>query len=223
MLALCLGLLAACGGSDEHERAAADVLEQTFGSRTSPIEDGYLSLSVRLDPAGPLASGGPLLFTLLGPFSGAPAGGRERFDVEFAATLARQQYVATVLSTGERAFVTLDEETVALDEGMRRAFGAPGRHGLPVTGFRPLGWIRGATIKGRERAVGVDTVRIGGRADVRRLLADLDRLFTAAGGSRAPCSRRGSTSGRARATGSCARSPCGSSSPSGTAARRSPG
>lgn len=181
-LALCLGLLAGCGGPDEHERAAADVLQQTFRSSESAIEDGYLSLSVRLDPAGPLASRGPLLFTLLGPFSRAPAAGREQFDVEFAATLAEQQYVATVRSTGERVLVTLGDETFELDDA-RRTFDASPRTRLPVTGFDPLHWIRGATIKGRERAVGVNTVRIGGRVDVERLLADLDRLFTTAGGS----------------------------------------
>lgn len=183
VVALCLTLLAACGGADEHERAAADILQQTFRSDTSEIEDAYLSLSVRLDPEGPRAGGGPLLFTLLGPFSRGTGGGHEQFDVEFAATLAEQQYVATVRSTGERRLVTLDGETFELDDGRRRSPGASRRTGMPVTGFDPLHWISGAAIKGNERAVGVNTVRIGGRVDVARLLGDLDRMFTSAGGS----------------------------------------
>ena len=180
-VALAIGLLGACGGRDGHERAAADVLQQTFRSSDSAIEDGYLSLCVRLDPEGPLAASGPLLFTLLGPFS--RTGGAERFDVEFAATLAREQYVATLLSTGQRSLVTLDDKTYELDAGRRRSVSTPRRDRLPVTGFDPLRWIRGAAIKGTERAVGVNTVRLGGRVAVERLLQEIDGMFTHTAGS----------------------------------------
>ena len=180
-VALTVGLLGACGGTDGHERAAADVLQQTFRSSASAIEDGYLSLSVRLDPEGRLAASGPVLFTLLGPFS--RTGGAERFDVEFAATLARRQYVATVRSAGERALVTLDDATYELDDRTRPSVNTRRRTRLPVTGFDPLRWISGAAIKGAERAVGANTVRIGGRVAVEPLLEDIDGMFTSAGGA----------------------------------------
>ena len=183
VLAPAAGLLAGCGGPDEQERAAAQILQQTFRSSSSVVDDGYLSLSVRLDPTGPLAARGPLVLTVLGPFSRSPVGDRGRFAVELAARVAEQQYVATVLATGERSFVTLDGRTYELEDGLRAPPEAQHRHRLAVTGFDPLRWISGARIKRSERAVGVRTARVGGEVNVERLLEDLDRLWGRAGGS----------------------------------------
>ena len=178
----CVALSAAppvgCGGADETEPAAAQILRQTVRSSASAIEDGYLSLSFRLDPRGSGAVGEPVLVTLLGPFRGAAAAGLGRFDVEFAATVAQRDHVARVVSTGTRVLMTLDGATYALGGVPRRS-----RTGLPVTGLDPLRWIRGARRKRDERAVGVQTIRIGGTVDVQRMLTDFDALFARTGGA----------------------------------------
>jgi hypothetical protein len=188
-LALSLGLLAACGGDDEREQTAAEILRQTLRSSDSTIEDGFLSLSFRLDPEGLLAVGGPVKFTLHGPFRAPPrAGELTRFNVDFIATLAEKPYSGSVLSTGKRALVTLDDGTYEVGDGvvdrLRRSSKPPrDGSGLPVTGFDPLRWISDPKRKRNERAAGVDTIRIGAKLNVERLLADLDGLLTRAGGS----------------------------------------
>jgi hypothetical protein len=176
-LASSLGLLSGCHGDDEQQPTAAEILRQTFRSSDVTIKDGVLSLSFRLDPEGLLAVGGPVKFTLHGPFS-APRRQRElpRFNLDFVATLAEKPYSGSGLSSGRRALVTLDDGTyqvaVAVLDRLRRSSKSPGgTTGLPVTGFDPLRWISAAQRKRRERAAGVDTIRIGGKLNVEPLLA----------------------------------------------------
>ena len=187
-LASSRGLLAGCGGGDEQQPTAAEILRETFRSSDATIEDGFLSLSFRLDPEGLLAVGGPVKFTLHGPFSAPRNGELPRYDLDFIATLAEKPYSGSVLSSGRRALVTLDDGTYEVDDAvideLRRSSRPPGgRIGLPVTGFDPLRWISAAKRKRNERAAGADTIRIGGKLNVERLLADLDGLLTKAGGS----------------------------------------
>jgi|GEM_PF-2830975 len=189
-LALGAVLLAACGGGDEDKGPTpAEVLRATFRSSASAIEDGRLSLSFRLDPEGLLAVGGPVKFTLDGPFAAPRSGDLTRFDIDFVATLAEKEYGGRVLSTGTKVLVTLDDGTYRVDDRLvqrlrRSSKPAADRAGLPVVGFDPLRWISAPKRKADERVAGVDTIRIGGRLDVVALLSDLDGLLRKAGGDR---------------------------------------
>ena len=182
LVVACVALSAAppvrCGGDDASEPAAPRILHQTLRANAGAIEDGYLSLSFRLDARASGAVGEPVLVTLLGPFSARAADDLGRFDVEVAATVGQQDHVARVRSTGAQVLMTLGGATYALDGARRRSAAQ-----LPVIGLDPLRWIRGARRKRDERAVGVPTIRIGGTVDVRRMLADFDALFAHAGGA----------------------------------------
>ena len=181
-------LLAACGGDEEKEQTAAEILRETFRSGGAGIDDGRLALRFQLDPEGLLAIGGPVRFTLDGPFAAPRAGELTRFRTDFVATLARRPYRGSVLSTGTRALVTLDDGTYEVDDAIvdrlrRSSRSRKQARGLPVTGFEPQRWITAPRKKGAARVGDVDTIRIGGRLNVARLLADLDGLLTKAGGS----------------------------------------
>ena len=190
-LLLCGGLLAACGDDDENGDASAQqLLDQTFASGAAAIDNGRLDVDFQLDPKGLLALGGPIKLTLDGPFSSPGAGSCPDFDVDFAATLARQIYRGTVLSSGRAAFVQLDgtdykidrEFVTALREGLADAADSK-QPGLKALGIDPLRWVSGAQVRGEERVAGVDTTRISANVAVAKLLEDLDRLLTKAGGS----------------------------------------
>ncbi len=190
-LALCGALLTACGGDEEKEGTSAqELLDQTFGSGAAAIEDGRLNVAFRLDPKGLLALGGPIKLSLDGPFAAPVDGELPRLDIDFAATLATEIFRGTVLSTGRAAFVQLDGRSYKVD----RAFVADLRKGLAdaadseqpglkALGIDPLRWISGARERGEERIAGVDTTRISGDVAVAKLLEDIDRLLTKAGGS----------------------------------------
>ena len=190
-LALCGFLLAACGGDDENESATAqELLDETFGSGASAIESGRLNLAFQLDPKGLLALGGPIKLALDGPFTVPGEGQLPHFEVDFAATLAREVFRGTALSTGRAAFVRLDgrdykvdrEFVAALRDGLADAQ-AKKQPGLRALGIDPLRWISGAQTRGEESIGGVDTTRISGNVKVATLLADIDRLLSKAGGS----------------------------------------
>jgi hypothetical protein len=189
-LVLCSALLAACGGDDKKgDTGAQTLLDQTFGSGAAAIDNGRLNVAFRLDPKGLLALGGPIKLTLDGPFAAPSHGLLPRFDVNFDATLAGTVFDGSVLSTGRAAFVRLDGREYKVD----RAFVADLRKGLAdaadkkqpglkALGIDPLRWVSGAQERGKERITGVDTTRISGNVEVAKLLEDLDRLLTKAGG-----------------------------------------
>jgi len=190
-LLLCGGLLAACGDDDDKgDAGATGLLNETFGSGAATIDNGRLNVAFQLDPEGLLALGGPIKLSLDGPFT-TPGGGQlPHFDVDFAATLAREIFRGTVLSSGRAAFVRLDGTDYKIDgefvtdlrEGLADAADAK-QPGLKSLGIDPLRWVSGAQERGTERIDGVETTRISGNVAVAKLLEDIDRLLTKAGGS----------------------------------------
>ena len=190
-LVLCGTLLAACGGDDEKEAGGArELLESTFGSGAAAIDNGRLNLTFQLDPKGLIALGGPIKLAADGPFSVPGKGQLPHFEVDFAATLARDVFRGTALSTGRAAFVRLDgrnykvdrEAVAAVRESLADAE-AKKQPGLKAFGIDPLRWISGAQERGEENIAGVDTTRISGNVKVATLLADIDKLLSQAGGS----------------------------------------
>jgi hypothetical protein len=187
---LCGGLLAACGDDEEKSTGAQALLDQTFGSGASAIENGRLNVDFRLDPKGLLALGGPIKLALDGPFASPTGGELPHFDVDFGATLAGDVFRGTVLSTGRAAFVRLDGTAYKIDrefvselrEGLADAADSK-QPGLKALGVDPLRWISNAQVRGNERIAGVETTRISGDVEVAKLLEDIDRLLTKAGGS----------------------------------------
>ncbi|MEA2142432.1 MAG: hypothetical protein QOI64_862 [Solirubrobacteraceae bacterium] len=189
-LALCAGLLTACGDDeDKGQSGAQKLLDQTFGSGAAAIDSGRLDVAFALDPKGLLALGGPIKLTLDGPFSAPSKGLLPQFDVKFAATLGGTVFDGSVLSTGRAAFVVLDKDAYKVDSefvtALRKGLADAAdkqQPGLKSLGIDPLRWISGAQERGEERIAGVDTTRISGNVAVAKLLEDIDRLLTKAGG-----------------------------------------
>jgi hypothetical protein len=188
-LTLCAALLGACGGDDEGP-TADELLRETLATPATAIDSGAMNLSFQLDPEGLLAVGGPIRFTLDGPFAAPRAGELPRFGVDFGALLGGEDYGARLLSTGTRAYMTLDDVPYRVDDAfvtrLRDGIDAPSgrsRGGLRALGVDPLRWISAARTRGTERVSATDTTRITGKLNVARVLADFDRLLTKAGGS----------------------------------------
>ena len=190
-LALCTTVLAACGGDDEPEAGGAqELLKQTFGSGASAIDNGRLNFAFQLDPKGLLALGGPIKLVADGPFTVPGNGQLPHFKVDFAATLAREIFRGTALSTGRAAYLRLDGRNYKVDRefvaGLREGLAdaeAKQQPGLKALGIDPLRWISGAQERGEETIDGVDTTRISANVKVATLLADIDKLLSQAGGS----------------------------------------
>ncbi len=190
-LALCGALLAACGGGDDEQADSGDaraqqLLTETFAGTRSAVENARMRLAFRLDPEGLLRLGGPIKLNVSGRFAAPRLGELPLFDVDFAGTLATHRFTGGARSTGTRAFIRLDDRFYSVDSRfvsrLRAGQGSEPRSGLRALGFDPRRWIRDPRVEANERVAGVDTIRIGGSLDVKRLLGDLDNLLTNAGG-----------------------------------------
>ena len=109
-----------------------------------------------------------------------------------------QTQAAGVTWTGEKAFATLDGKTYAvpsllvgqLAAGVEQAFGKGG----PMIGIDLKRWVPNPVNAGTAQVGGVETVKLTGEADVKRVLADVepaDRAAAAAAGARDEPERTG--------------------------------
>lgn len=179
--AVCAMLLAACGDDEPASTSSATgTLEQTIAA-TSKLESARLSGRVQLDPDGLVALGGPIVVRASGPVAAPAAGAGPRFDVALGAAIAGQPLSARLRATGRKAFLRLEGHDYALaDEGEASSKGAVATSGpaaLAGLGLDPAGWLVDPRTAGHATIAGVDTVRIAGRLDVKRLLADVAKLL----------------------------------------------
>jgi hypothetical protein len=181
--ALCGTLLAACGDAvDKPDGAAGSALQQSLYA-TSRIADARLTAGFQLAPEGLLALGGPITLRASGPFAAPAADGLPRFDVAIAASIGGRDLRAGAISTGRAVFLRLDGRDYAIDDAvlatLRGSLGAGPAHGgaFATLGLDPRAWIKDPRTKGHASLGGVDTIRIAGGIDVRRLLGDLAPLL----------------------------------------------
>jgi hypothetical protein len=179
--ALCAGLLAACGETDERAASSASsVLEQTLAA-TSDLDSGRLTGRLRLEPDGLLALGGPIVLTATGPFAApaAGAGAGPRFDIALGGAIAGTALRARASSTGKRAYLRLGDRDYALGGYGSHAHGrrAKARGALGALGLNPVAWVKDSEERGGAIIDGVETTRVTGDLDVARLLADVAKLL----------------------------------------------
>jgi len=182
------GALVACGGGDEKDPGAQQLIDETFGASTTAIVRAKVNASLELDPEGLLRLGGPIKLKVTGPFalSGKPR--VPRFDFDIAARLASQNFTGGVVSTGKKGFVRLDDRAYTVDDAfvsnLRKSIGsATKKGGLTALGVDPRQWISDPEVKGTERVAGVDSRRVGGNVDVARMLGDVSELLDRVTGS----------------------------------------
>jgi hypothetical protein len=177
--ALCAGLLAACGETDERAgSSASSVLDETLAA-TSNLDSGRLAGRLRLEPDGMLSLGGPIVLTASGPFAAPAAGAGPRFDIALAAAIAGGSVRARASSTGKRAYLRLGGRDYALGGSGSRAHkrSSKSHDALGSLGLNPVAWVKDPEEHGGAIIDGVETTRITGDLDVARLLADVAKLL----------------------------------------------
>jgi hypothetical protein len=188
---LCTVLLAACGENGDSATkpkagGAQAALEKTFGATATSIDRARVVAKLKLEPEGLLKLGGPIALKVTGPFAAPTADTPPRFDLAFLATLGGQQFKGGALSTGRRSFLRLDDRAYALGgehtKTRRSADDDESHPGLKALGIDPLRWVTDVREVGSERVAGVDTTRLAGNVDAKRLLADVGELLDQAGG-----------------------------------------
>jgi hypothetical protein len=201
---LTVALVAGCGGSDEsggsgdRANASSDVnalLSKTF-SNMEKMKSATVDLKVQIDPrGGSAASTGPVSARLSGPFESQ--GENKLPKIAFTADLsaAGQSFKGGVTWTGEKAYIDLQGTAYEVSDMIMKQFIAGyeqalkqqnssnqnGNQLLNSLGIDPQGWIKDARNEGEAKVGDIDTVKLTGSADVKQVIADLDKLTEKAG------------------------------------------
>lgn len=184
-------VVAACGSeSGQTASSSTDVsqlLRDTFAN-LSKMKSADVGLALQVD--SPSAQGGPVTAQISGPFATTGEGRLPRFA--FNATLSAagrsQRFGATW--TGEKAFITLQNTSYAVSDLVARQFAAgyqqalrsnrakQAKGGLLLSslGIDFTKWLKNAQNQGTATVAGTQTVKIGGQADIPRVVDDLGRI-----------------------------------------------
>jgi hypothetical protein len=153
--------LSGCGsdGSD----SAKEVLSETAGNLGDVVSGDLL---FRVAAASGESEVG---FELDGPFDLGDEGGLPVAEIEYTQIAGDEQATATFISTGEEAFVRVDDQTYRLPEDQVDEFGGGGG-GAGLGELRIDGWLENPKLS--------DGGEVGG-AHTDKIVADLDPVATA--------------------------------------------
>ncbi|MDQ3647233.1 MAG: hypothetical protein M3433_01355 [Actinomycetota bacterium] len=177
-------LLAGCEeGSDRDE--VAEILDRAFAR---PIGSANVDLDSTIRVRGVPQLDRPIRVRAGGPYKSAK-GKPPEFDIDLKVGVegGGASIDTGRVSVGDRAFVKFQgsfyelprDQVVEANEAFEghRAKGSR----LSELGVNPRSWIRSAKDEGDEEVAGVKTRHISGQLDVRRVMADLNRLVARAG------------------------------------------
>jgi hypothetical protein len=187
-----LALVAGCGGDEAPERASArsdvdGLLRSTFtnlGKMTSATVD----LKLGIQPRGAAAAQGPVAARLQGPFASQGAGKLPKFAFNATLESGGRTVDAGATWTGEKGFIALQGtqyEVSALvirqfvagyEEALKTRKGSSGGLVLGGLGIDFTQWLSNPRNEGTARVGDADTIKISGKADVQRVIADLDKI-----------------------------------------------
>jgi hypothetical protein len=177
---LATALLAAGCGSAEGERASATSdARALLGATVDNLASlQSATLDARVDAADGAQKGS---VRVRGPFqAGEKQGEAPRFALSAEMSHAGRTESAGVTYTGDAAFATVQGKTYEvpsliagqLTAGVEQALS----NGRPLMGIDLKSWVPNPTNAGLADVGGVETVKLTGKADVKRVAADIDLL-----------------------------------------------
>jgi len=198
LLLLAVGGVAACGGSSPP--SAQDLLKATFGPNHS-LKSGKLAVALDFDSVGLKSVKGPIELKVTGPFQTEGKGKLPQLDLQLSLATSGTHFTAGAISTGDRAFVSVQGTTFAVDGATFQRFkssyeAAASKSGSGATtlsslGISPLRWLKSPRVAGTESVGGADTYHVVAGVDVGTFLQDISTVLgkaSALGGTKLPTS-----------------------------------
>jgi hypothetical protein len=189
LLALCAGVLAACGGSSGSSEDPQQVLTATFGGGKE-VKSGRIAASIDLDAKGGNLNG-PVQLKLDGPFESQGVKQLPKFDLNLSLSGGGQTLSAGAVSTGTAGYLKFSGQTYAVPadlfsqfrKGFEQSQSQSGKQGTTLSslGVDPLKWLDNPQNKGTEDIAGTESIHIASDVDVPAFLADLDTIVKRAG------------------------------------------
>jgi hypothetical protein len=178
-------LVAGCGGGGSDD--ALSLVNQAF---KHPVPSANVTVEATAGLNGGVAQlGGPIQLKLAGPYVSHGNKQIPSFNWNLSFVGAGRSFTGGLTSTGQDAYLTVG--STAYDLGAQRiaqtnqqlaAKQGNGRS-LSSFGIDPRSWVTNAQIVGSAQAGGVDTTHVRAGLDVGKLLNDLNKTVSSAGGS----------------------------------------
>ena len=195
LLVLAVGLVAACGDSDNANssgNAPKDALADV-----KPITSATVDAVLRINLDGaPAEIGDRIELTFGGPMRSNGPGKLASLDWKIAFNSGFSDFKSRVVSTGNNVFVRLGgadfeigEQTVSRINQNAAASGKP--DGLAAVGLDPLAAVTGVKESGKATVAGTETTRYTGSIDVDKALDQIESFLRqlpqqSTGGQRVP-------------------------------------
>jgi hypothetical protein len=186
--------LAACGGGDgdpaERTASTSDVnalLRSTFNN-LDKMKSATVDLKVGIEPRGASAAQGPVSAHLSGPFVSQGANKLPKFALTAELQGGGQSFNAGATWTGTKAYVSLmgtpyevsdlvvKQFVAGYEQSLKSRRSAKGGLVLGSLGIDFTKWVPDAKKKGTARVGDAETIKISGKADVKQVIADLDKI-----------------------------------------------
>jgi hypothetical protein len=189
-------MLASCGGdsneADPAQRASASsdvnsLLRTTFAN-VSKMKSATVDVKLQIEPRGAKASDGPVTARLSGPFASQGADKLPKFAFTAELQASGQTFNAGASYDGSKAYVSLMGTPYVVSGLVTKQFVAGYEQALksrkPAQGGLVLGslgidfrkWLPNATNEGETQVGDAKTIKISGKADVKRVIADLEKI-----------------------------------------------
>jgi hypothetical protein len=189
--------LAACGDSEPSsstgERASAStdsksLLRATFNN-LDKMKSAEVDLKVQIQPRGASAAQGPVSARLHGPFASQGAGRLPKFAFTAELQSGGQSFNAGATWTGSKGYVSLMGTPYVVTDLVMKQFvatyeqslksrkaGSSGGLVLGSLGIDFTKWLPDARNEGVAQVGDAQTIKISGNADVKQVIADLDKI-----------------------------------------------
>jgi hypothetical protein len=189
--------LAACGGSEQEsssgEPASAStdsnsLLRATFGN-LDKMKSAEVDLKLQIQPRGTGAAQGEVSARLHGPFASQGANTLPKFAFTAELQSGGQSFSAGATYNGSKGYVTLMGTPYEVTDLVMKQFvatyeqslksrkaGSSGGLVLGSLGIDFTKWLPNARNEGAAKVGDADTIKISGNADVKQVIADLDKI-----------------------------------------------
>jgi predicted small secreted protein len=187
VLVVASSVLTACGGSSGGGTDTSQLLRETF-SNSKKLKSATVDVRARVDATGVSGATGPLTLRLTGPYESQGTGKLPRFSFDASLDAGGQSFAAGATWTGEKAFIAFQGVQYAVPDDVAHQFVAgyeqatrsrQGSAGLNLAtlGIDPTKWLEDARNEGDAKVGDADTIKITGRANVAKVLDDVNRIL----------------------------------------------
>jgi hypothetical protein len=182
-LALVALLLAACGGGSSED--AKSTINDAF-SHSIKSANVTLSVTAKIDGVAQLSQ--PVQVKLSGPFQSNGKTKLPSLNWQASFSGGGQSLTGGITSTGDNAYVSFQgsnyevgqQQVAQINKQLSTQTGQ--KKTLKDFGIDPTSWVTDAQDKGTENVNGVDTTHVQAGVDVGKMLTDLNKTISQAGG-----------------------------------------